>query len=199
MEGLAHGVLGQYGVWGLVVGLVINRLGIPFPTEVSLSLTGLAVHQGVWQLGPTLVAVVLAQMTGLVLAYLLVRVHWKRERGVARLIHSKRMKHLQKHIKGRESHMIFVSLVVPGLHGVAGYAAGLAKMPFWRFAVVALAGVVVWTVGLMTSSGIDTCGGRLATNSTASATSSGFRITARCSSVTGFGRCARIGVSISPG
>ena len=54
-------------------------------------------------------------------------------------------------------------------------------------------------VGLMTSSGTETRGGRLATNSTASATSSGFKITARCSSVTGFGRAARIGVSISPG
>ena len=55
------------------------------------------------------------------------------------------------------------------------------------------------TVGLMISSGTETRGGRLTTNSTASATSSGFRIKARCSSVTGLGRAARIGVSISPG
>jgi len=54
-------------------------------------------------------------------------------------------------------------------------------------------------VGLMTSSGTDTRGGSVATNSTASATSSGFRIVARCSSVIGLGRATRIGVSISPG
>ena len=57
----------------------------------------------------------------------------------------------------------------------------------------------ICAVGLMTNSGTDTRGGRVATNSTASATSSGFRIIARCSSLTGFGRAARIGVSISPG
>jgi membrane protein DedA with SNARE-associated domain len=149
VDGLAEGLVGQYGLWGLAIGLVVNRLGVPFPTEVSLSLTGLAVHQGTWQLGPILVMVVLSQMIGLILAYLLVRVHWKRERGVARLIHSKRMKRLQHHIKGRESHMVFMALVVPGLHGVAGYGAGLAKMPFLKFTLVALAGVVVWTLALM--------------------------------------------------
>jgi membrane protein DedA with SNARE-associated domain len=149
VDALAEGLVGQYGYWGLAVGLVLNRLGVPFPTEVSLSLTGLAVHQGTWQFGPILIMVVLAQMIGLILAYLLVRVHWKRERGIARLIHSKRMKHLQRRVKGRESHMVFMALVVPGLHGVAGYGAGLAKMPFLKFTAVALAGVVVWTLVLM--------------------------------------------------
>lgn len=57
----------------------------------------------------------------------------------------------------------------------------------------------ICVVGLITSSGIETRAGKLATNNTASATSSGLRMVARCSSVTGFGRTARIGVSISPG
>jgi membrane-associated protein len=44
---------------------------------------------------------------------------------------------------------VFVTLLLPALHGVAGYAAGLAAVPFWRFVTVALAGVLVWTLALM--------------------------------------------------
>ena len=54
-------------------------------------------------------------------------------------------------------------------------------------------------VGLIISS--ETCarGGRQQTMRTDCATSSGCRIRARCSGVTGVGRCSRIGVSTSPG
>ena len=51
----------------------------------------------------------------------------------------------------------------------------------------------------ITNSGTDTCAGNVATNLTASATSSGRRILARCSSEIGCGRNTRIGVSTSPG
>ncbi len=54
-------------------------------------------------------------------------------------------------------------------------------------------------VGLIISSGTDTCGGSVATNSTALATSSGFIIFARCSAGSGMGRVKCCGVSIAPG
>ena len=56
-----------------------------------------------------------------------------------------------------------------------------------------------WLVGLTISSGICARAGRQATITAAPATSSGCRILARCSALTGTGRFSRMGVSTSPG
>ena len=56
-----------------------------------------------------------------------------------------------------------------------------------------------WVVGMMTSSGTLARAGSRTTIITASAQSSGCRILARCSALTGTGRFSRIGVSTSPG
>jgi membrane protein DedA with SNARE-associated domain len=146
LSGWSNELVGQYGFWGMALGLALNCVGVPFPSEVSLPLAGLAVQQGHWQLAPVFLIMTIAQELGLVVTYALVRWHGTRKRG---WLHGARMKRLQKRLKKRDAHVVFTTIMLPGVHGFAGYAAGLAKMPFWRFLGVSTLAMAVWTGSLM--------------------------------------------------
>jgi membrane protein DedA with SNARE-associated domain len=137
----------DYGYVGLALGLGMNCVGIPVSSEVILPLAGLAVHQGVMNAWTTFGVAIAAQMVGLLVSYALARfglhgrraARWRLARGVV-----DHVQHLEHHIRRGGSRLIFIMLCVPGLHGLAGYAAGLTGVSVWRFAPLAFVGSVVW-------------------------------------------------------
>jgi membrane protein DedA with SNARE-associated domain len=142
----------EYGYAGLAVGLILNCVGVPVSSEILLPLAGLAVHQGVMDGWLTVMVALAAQMTGLLVSYTLARyglhnrraARWNVARGIVDHIH-----HLERHIHRGGLRLIFVALCLPGLHGLAGYAAGLAGISWWRFVPVALLGSVLWAGAFM--------------------------------------------------
>jgi membrane protein DedA with SNARE-associated domain len=149
-SGLSSNLVGQYGYWGMALALVLNCLGVPIPSEVTLPLAGLAVEQGHWALWPTVLMAVGSQVVGLVIAYWLVRRGTEGEQALIHKIpHAHRLLALRDKLAARGTPLVFVTLLLPALHGLAGYAAGLAALPFASFLAVAVAGVTVWTLALM--------------------------------------------------
>ena len=145
-------IIGQYGYLAIGLSLIVNCLGIPIASEVTLPFSGVMIHSGRLDFMVTFVVAVVAQMIGFSIAYLLARYgglevleHYGRYVGIKRayLLRLKELFH--RHGAG----LVLLGSALPGLHGYVGFPAGLAGMPLWQFIPVALIGTLAWTAVLM--------------------------------------------------
>jgi membrane protein YqaA with SNARE-associated domain len=114
--GLSASLVGQYGYWGMSLALILNCLGIPIPSEVTLPLAGLAVEQGHWGLIQTVVMAVASQLVGLIASYWLARRGSEGDTALLhRIPHAHRLKALQDKLAERGVHVVFCYLAATGL------------------------------------------------------------------------------------
>jgi membrane protein DedA with SNARE-associated domain len=153
MSTLAGQMVAQYGYAGLGLTLMVNCMGIPIPSEITLPLSGFAAHSGQMDLVTVMLVAVSAQMAGLFMAYAIARhggLHLIEKYGHYMFIRHKHIMKAQKLFAREGSQIILVGLCLPGVHGYMGYPAGLARMNVWLFGVLAFIGSVVWAGVLVT-------------------------------------------------
>lgn len=130
----------------------LNGLGVPGISEVVLPLSGVSIRQGHLPALPLVIVVMLLQMVGLSLAFMIARfggVELLERYGKYVLITRRELDHAQGVFNRRGTLMIAVGGFVPGLQGFIGYIGGLAEMRFRRFLIAAFAGKLVWNIGLL--------------------------------------------------
>jgi len=152
MAPTATSLINHLGYAGLGAGLVLSTLGL-FSSEVLLLLAAVAIRQGSFNLGVTLIIAVIAQLVGAAISYSLGRY------GGAPLIERYgRYVLLSKHDLER-AHRWFgrygrwaaaLGYCLPLLRGYIGYAAGVAVQPVRSFTISAIIGTAIWTVALIT-------------------------------------------------
>lgn len=148
----AGGFIAQFGYVGLGLSLAMNCLGIPIASELTLPLTGIAIKAGDFDAITTLLTVVIAQMVGFTIAYLIARhggVGIIERYGHFMFISHKQIVTGQRLFRKHGPIIMLIGLCMPGIHGYMGYSAGLAKLKGHVFLAVALAGTTVWSLGLM--------------------------------------------------
>jgi len=137
----------HYGYLGIALAMGLNCLGLPFPSEAMLPLSGWAIQQGHMNGWALVSAVIMLQMAGLLASYWLVR--WMKRSSAKGVLANHQVRRLQQLLVKRGSIVVLMALCLPGVHGFAGYAAGMAKLALWRFVIVSFVGVVLWTLTLV--------------------------------------------------
>lgn len=148
---LITSIIGSVGYIGTYFLMALNACGIPFPSEVTMPFSGFAVAEGKLVFFWVIVAGVLGDLTGALLAY------WIGFKGGRPLV-EKYGKYilLSKHdldtadkwFKNYGSVTTFFGRIVPIIRTYISFPAGIAKMDVKKFALFTALGALPWLVFL---------------------------------------------------
>jgi membrane protein DedA with SNARE-associated domain len=148
---VAVDVVAELGLWGIFVLMLLESACIPVPSEATMLFAGFNVAEGEYSLFAITVVGSVANLVGSWIAYAagyygridILEKHGKK-------LHIKKS-HLEWADRWFERHgdaTVFFTRMLPIIRTFISLPAGVAKMPFWRFSVLTLAGCVPWVLML---------------------------------------------------
>ncbi len=148
---LATNLIGSLGLAGVVIlNTMTGVIGVP-GTEPTMLFAGFNVYDGHLTLLGIIVAGVAGDMLGACIAYT-IGFFGRREllerQGSKLHVNPRKLERAQRWSEAHGAPVIAVSRCIPFARAVFPYAAGVAEMPFVRFAISALVGTIVWITGL---------------------------------------------------
>lgn len=139
-------LLQRYTYGGILTVLLLGSLGLPVPEEMPIVAAGVLSHQGLAHWWLALPVCVVGALSGDVILYLIGRRWGARVRGwwpVRRLLTPERTQWLEQAYREHAMKTVVTARHVAGLRAAAFLSAGMARVPFWKFAVAdALAATV---------------------------------------------------------
>jgi membrane protein DedA with SNARE-associated domain len=144
-------VVDALGLPGVFVLMFAESACIPIPSEATMLFAGFNVSNGEYSLFAATAVGSIANLAGSWLAYwvgYIGRVDVLEKHG--KKLHIKKS-HLEWADRWFERHgdaTVFFSRMVPIVRTFISLPAGVARMPFWRFSVLTLAGCIPWVFGL---------------------------------------------------
>src|SRR5919202_1544933 len=139
----------KLGLGGVFALMVAESACIPIPSEGTMLFAGFNVATGDWSLASITAAGVLGNLVGSWIAYAvgwLGRVDLLERHG--RKLHVK-PEHLQRADRWFARYgdaAVFFCRMLPVVRTFISLPAGVARMPFWRFTVLTLAGCIPWVL-----------------------------------------------------
>ena len=137
------------GLPGIFVLMLLESACIPIPSEATMLFAGFNVSNGEYTLAAATAAGVLGNLVGSWIAYgvgYAGRVDILEKHG--RKLHIKKS-HLEWADRWFERHgdaTVFFTRMLPIIRTFISLPAGVARMPFWRFTVLTLAGCIPWVL-----------------------------------------------------
>jgi membrane protein DedA with SNARE-associated domain len=147
----ATNVIGDLGLAGIFVLMLLESACIPIPSEATMLFAGFNVSEGHYSLIAITVAGVLGNLVGSWIAY---AVGYYGRIDVLERHGSKvgiRMSHLETADRWFARHgdaTVFFARLLPVIRTFISLPAGVARMPFWRFTLFTLAGCIPWVFAL---------------------------------------------------
>ena len=147
----AVGVVGDLGLVGVFVLMVLESACIPIPSEATMLFAGFNVAEGEYSLFLAVAVASVANLVGSWIAYGVGRA------GRVDLIekHGRKLgispKHLETADRWFQRHgdaTVFFTRLLPIVRTFISLPAGVARMPFWRFSLLTLAGCIPWMLML---------------------------------------------------
>jgi len=148
---VAVDVVAELGLAGVFVLMLLESACVPVPSEATMLFAGFNVAEGEYSLFAATAAGSLANLVGSWLAYAIGRagrVDVLEKHG--RKLHIKKS-HLEWADRWFQRHgdaTVFFSRMLPIIRTFISLPAGVARMPFWRFSVLTLAGCIPWVLAL---------------------------------------------------
>jgi membrane protein DedA with SNARE-associated domain len=148
---VAVDVVAEFGLAGIFILMVLESACIPVPSEATMLFAGFNVAEGEYSLLAVTATGSVANLVGSWIAYavgFLGRVDLLEKHG--RKLHIKQS-HLQWADRWFERHgdaTVFFTRMLPIVRTFISLPAGVARMPFWRFSLLTLAGCVPWVLML---------------------------------------------------
>jgi membrane protein DedA with SNARE-associated domain len=143
---VATQLVGDLGLAGIFVLMLLESACIPIPSEVTMLFAGFGVSQGRFSLVAVVVAGVLGNLVGSWLAFGIGRF------GRRELI-ERRGRRLRRHLEWADrwferygSAAVFFSRLLPVIRTFISLPAGAARVPLGRFSVLTVAGCVPWVL-----------------------------------------------------
>ena len=139
------------GLWGVFVLMVLESACIPVPSEATMLFAGFNVERGEYSLFMATAVGSVANLVGSWIAY------WVGYAGRVDLLekHGKKLHIKKSHLEWAdrwfERHgdaTVFFTRMLPIIRTFISLPAGVARMPFWRFSLLTLAGCVPWVLPL---------------------------------------------------
>jgi len=142
--------IGSAGVVAVFLLMTLESACIPVPSEAIMLFAGFAVSKGELTLVGVVAAGVLGNLVGSWIAYAVGYY------GRLDLLEKNKLIHISpKHLKWADdwferygSATVFFSRMLPIVRTFISLPAGVARMPFWRFTLLTVAGCVPWVTGL---------------------------------------------------
>jgi membrane protein DedA with SNARE-associated domain len=148
---LAVDVVDAMGLPGVFILMLLESACIPVPSEATMLFAGFNVSRGEYSLFAATAVGSLANLVGSWLAYWIgyigrIDIHDKQRRK----LHIKKS-HLEWADRWFERHgdaTVFFTRMLPIIRTFISLPAGVARMPFWRFSILTLAGCIPWVLML---------------------------------------------------
>jgi membrane protein DedA with SNARE-associated domain len=147
----AVNVVGDLGLAGIFVLMLLESACIPVPSEATMLFAGFNVDGGHYSLFAAVAFGVLGNLVGSWIAYAVGyygRVEWLEKHG--RKIHVK-----PEHLAWADNWFqrygdatVFFTRMLPIIRTFISLPAGVARMPFWRFTTLTLLGCIPWVFAL---------------------------------------------------
>jgi membrane protein DedA with SNARE-associated domain len=137
------------GLPGVFILMLLESACIPVPSEATMLFAGFNVSNGEYSLAAATAAGVLGNLVGSWIAY------WVGYVGRVDILekHGKKLHIKKSHLEWAdrwfERHgdaTVFFTRMLPIIRTFISLPAGVARMPFWRFSVLTLAGCIPWVL-----------------------------------------------------
>jgi len=146
---VAVDVVQALDLWGIFVLMTLESACIPVPSEATMLFAGFAVSNGEYSLFAAVATGSVANLVGSWIAYAvgyygrtdILEKHGKK-------LHIKKS-HLEWADRWFERHgdaTVFFTRMLPIIRTFISLPAGVARMPFWRFSALTLAGCIPWVL-----------------------------------------------------
>jgi membrane protein DedA with SNARE-associated domain len=143
----ATNVVGDLGLPGVFVLMLLESACIPIPSEATMLFAGFNVHKGEYSLFAITVVGSVANLVGSWIAYAVGyygRVELIERHGRKLLIRQHHLEWADRWFERYGDATVFFSRMLPIIRTFISLPAGVARMPFWRFSALTLAGCVPW-------------------------------------------------------
>ncbi|UOF90280.1 DedA family protein [Fodinisporobacter ferrooxydans] len=142
-------IIQQFGYWGIFFTLLLEMIGVPFPGETILTLSGIEWQQGTFSLLPLLLVTLAGNIIGSTISYMIGRylgrsviLRFGKFVGITeQRFHSAEAK-FQKYT----GIVVFFGKFIAGIRVLTAYLAGINRMSFWLFSVYNAIGSLIWCV-----------------------------------------------------
>lgn len=149
IQELAH----QYGYWAVMVGVLLENMGVPLPGETIVIVAGFLAGSGdldYWLvLGSAIAAATIGGSVGYWIGFY---GGWSLLLGLGRLlrIQESQLLDLKERFSLNATRAVFFGRFIAFLRVFVGPMAGIARMPFGKFLIYNFAGAALWA-GVMVS------------------------------------------------
>jgi membrane protein DedA with SNARE-associated domain len=146
----ATNVVADLGLPGVFLLMGLDATGIPIPSEVTMLFAGFDVFKGHNTLAGVIVAGVLGDLAGGSIAYAIGyygRLELLERHGAKVHVTPERLAMAERWFERFGTPAIFFSRMVPVVRSFISFPAGAARMPYPRFLVLSLLGVLPWVAG----------------------------------------------------
>ena len=147
----AVGVVGDLGLVGVFVLMVLESACIPIPSEATMLFAGFNVAEGEYSLFLAVAVASVANLVGSWIAYAAGRLYGRElldRYGKYILIRSHDIDRAEVWWDKYGEAATFFSRLLPVIRTFISLPAGIARMPFAKFTLYTFLGVVPWTFGL---------------------------------------------------
>ena len=143
----ATDVVDKIGLLGIFILMALESACIPIPSEATMLFAGFNVSDGEYSLFAAVAVGSLANLVGSWVAW------WVGKAGRVDILekHGKKLHIKKSHLEWAdrwfERHgdaTVFFTRMLPIIRTFISLPAGVARMPFWRFSVLTLAGCIPW-------------------------------------------------------
>jgi membrane protein DedA with SNARE-associated domain len=146
----ATNVVGDLGLPGIFLLMVPESACIPIPSEATMLFAGFNVSEGKYSLFAAVAVGSLANLVGSWIAYAVGYYGRIEVLQHSRFFHVKpeQLARTERWFERWGGWAVFFSRMLPIVRTFISLPAGVARMPFWRFTVLTLAGCVPWILML---------------------------------------------------
>jgi membrane protein DedA with SNARE-associated domain len=147
----ATNTVGDLGLAGIFVLMVLESACIPIPSEVTMLFAGFNVSNGKYSLFAAVAAGVLGNLVGSWIAYGVGyhgRVDLLEKHGKALHVKREHLEWADRWFQRYGSPTVFFTRMMPIIRTFISLPAGIARMPFWRFTAFTVAGCIPWVLML---------------------------------------------------
>lgn len=143
----ATNVVGDLGLAGVFVLMLLESACIPVPSEATMLFAGFNVHNGEYSLFAATAAGVVGNLVGSWVAYGVGywgRVDLIEKHGHKVLIKQHHLAWADRWFEKYGDATVFFTRMLPIIRTFISLPAGVARMPFWRFTALTLLGCIPW-------------------------------------------------------
>jgi membrane protein DedA with SNARE-associated domain len=147
----AVNVVGDLGLAGVFVLMLLESACIPIPSEATMLFAGFNVDKGEYSLFAAVAAGVLGNLVGSWIAYgvgYYGRLEWFERHAHHAFIKPHHIRWAEDWFERHGDATVFFTRMLPIIRTFISLPAGVARMPFWRFTVFTLLGCIPWVFAL---------------------------------------------------